>query len=109
MPILEIPILTMPPWLNRITPENIRGPFCIDDLLQDSLYYPCAGFDATPISMLGGNVLSFIYVDYGVSREEFNKVVDERGFRGYDILVQRPMTKKELAPRGWTPKYPRNF
>jgi hypothetical protein len=70
------------------------------------LYYPSSGFDGDPIKYLAGNFLSFIYVDYGRTRDEFISVLDNPGVRGYEQIVMRPVTEHELTPRGWKPIRP---
>ena len=61
----------MPDW---IIADNFS--FDLKKVLQDSLYYPSSNFDGKPVTHLMGNIYSFIYADYGV-------------------------TKKMLAPKGW--------
>jgi hypothetical protein len=34
-----------------------------------------------------GNVFSFIYADYGVSREDFMNAMENNGFRGYHNVL----------------------
>ena len=58
-----------------------ESPFPIRLLLRDSLYYPSSGFDGTPVKYLAGKILSFVYVDYGRTRDELHAELEERGFR----------------------------
>jgi hypothetical protein len=59
-------------WLTDLSlPAIMHEPFPMDQVLQDSLYYPSSGFDGDPVRHLAGNILSFIYVDYGYSHDEF--------------------------------------
>jgi hypothetical protein len=74
--------------------------------LEDSLYYPSSGFDRDPVKYLSGNILSFIYVDYGRSHDEFENEIIKRGFRGYECVATRSVTEQELTPRGWRPRQP---
>lgn len=98
----------VPDWLDDLTPDAIRtGPFPLDKVLRDSLYYPSAGFDGDPVRYLAGNIHSFIYVDYGHTRAEFEAAILDPGFRGYEVIATWPVTERELAPNGWTPKPPR--
>jgi hypothetical protein len=90
-----------PSWLSNLTADSItQEPLPLRDLLHDSVYYPSCGFDADPIKHLGGSVFSFVYVDYGHSREAFMKALH---FSGYDLVASRFVTEKELAPDGWMP------
>lgn len=105
----------MPEWLPALTPENIMtGVFPLRDILTDSLYYPACNIDGIPIRYLGGNVHSFIYVDYGVEKTEIieqlqrtfpttgNRPVPGEGLRGYRLLAHREVAKEELVPNGWS-------
>ena len=74
-------------------------------MLSGSVYYPSCRFDGDPVMHLAGNFHSFIYVDYGVGRDELVRRLDE--FRGYRIVAFRDVTERELTPNGWTPQYPR--
>ena len=99
--IKEIERMEMPEWLSRD-----RFNFNVKEVLQDSLYYPAAGFDGDPVQYLAGNVYSFLYVDYGVSREEFLREIHHPryGFRGYHIIHQQRIAENQLTPHGWTVK-----
>ena len=83
---------------------NARFPLL--KLLKNSLYYPCSGFDDDPIKRLSGNIVSFLYVDYNRSEEEFMNWLSTNRFSGYHVLATRKVTKKELAPNDWKPKLP---
>ena len=95
--IKEIEKIEMPEWLSAK-----KFLFNINNILNDSLYYPSAHFDGDPVKYLLGNIFSFIYVDYGVSREEFQKEIDNQGFRGYHIIHKQSITQNELIPNGWS-------
>lgn len=91
----------VPSWLTNLTPEAIKhDPFPLHELLRESLYYPSCGFDGDPMKHLGGNVLSFIYVDYGHTRDAFMCALN---FTGFDLVASRFVTENELAPDGWSP------
>lgn len=93
--------IEIPTWLTNLTPEAIKhDPFPLDELLRESLYYPSCGFDGDPIKHLGGSVLSFVYVDYGHTRDEF---MCAQNFNGYDLVASRFVSEDELAPDGWSP------
>ena len=63
--------LEMPSWLKELTPESmVNDPLPLTDLLENSLYYPSAGSDGTPIRYLAGNIYSFFYVDYCMKQEK---------------------------------------
>jgi hypothetical protein len=84
-------------------PEWIKNPaeFDIRDVLKDSMYYPASGYDGHPVEYFLGNVYSFIYVDYSISRENLLEEITNNGFRGYRIILQLPISESQLAPNGW--------
>jgi hypothetical protein len=95
----QLQAIAVPSWLTNLTPETIKHePFPLRELLRDSLYYPSCGFDSDPIKHIGGNVLSFVYVDYGHTRDTFMNALH---FSGYDLVASRFVTEKELSPVGW--------
>lgn len=97
----------VPGWLRNLTAESIReGAFPLKQILKDSLYYPSSGFDGDPVKYMAGNLHSFIYVDYGHGRDEFERALEQPGFHGYELVAKRSVTKQELAPGGWKPILP---
>jgi len=104
--IKELGALRIPDWLRQLTAEAIqRDGFPLQDILNDSVYYPSSGIDGDPIKYLAGNTFSFVYVDHGKSRQEMRKALND-GFRGYSILLSRDVEEKELTPNGWEPDLP---
>jgi len=93
----EIEKIGMPEWLAS---DNFT--FNVDKVLENSLYYPSAHFDGDPVKYFMGNVFSFIYVDYGVSREKFLQEINNQGFRGYHIIHKHSISQNDLVPNGWT-------
>jgi hypothetical protein len=105
----QMTVMELPSWLMNVSPDTInQEPLPLHGILKDSLYYPGAGSDGKPVKWLAGNVYSFVYTDYGVSRSHFLSDLNDgrRGFNGYQILAQRDVTMKELIPNGWTPMFP---
>lgn len=99
--------ISVPQWLTDLTPTTMMNRrFPLHELLRDSLYYPSSGFDGEPVKHLGGNIISFVYVDYGYTREAFRNALEGPGFHGYDLLAIRSVTEQELAPHGWHPDPP---
>jgi hypothetical protein len=91
-----------PDWLADIDQDNIKSrSLPLDELLQESLYYPASGFDGSPIRRLAGNVFSFVYVDYGMEREALMNALESPGFHGYKLLARRDVAQHELPPRPW--------
>lgn len=94
-------------WLSNVDPETMNETsFPLREVLQNSLYYPSSSFDGDPISSLAGNIVSFVYVDYGRSRNDFDAALSNPGFRGYQIVASRDVSEKELTPHGWNPSFP---
>ncbi len=104
MPLKQLPKLPVPAWLRSVSRRTMDGaPFPLREILTDSLYYPASGTDGDPIRYLGGNVLSFIYVDYGVTRRRVRARIRRPGLRGYRLVGMREVRERELTPNGWTP------
>jgi hypothetical protein len=98
----DLPVIQPPHWLESLDAASVRhSQLPLDEILRDSLYYPSCGFDGDPVRFLAGNVLSFIYVDYGMDRQQLEHALATRGFRGYEVIAKRDLDESELAPRGW--------
>jgi hypothetical protein len=107
MMIDQLPKMRTPTWLSKLSASSIENePFPLSRILRDSLYYPSSWFDGDPVRHLAGNILSFIYVDYGHEQSEFDQALHDQGFRGYEVLAKRTVTRQELAPHGWRPTQP---
>ena len=105
MPIEQLRKIDVPEWLSALSEESIEhDPFPLECLLQDSLYYPGSGFDGNPVKYLGGNILSFIYADYGETRKKYMDVMRNPGFKGYQSIGTRSVEEGELGP-GLDPHY----
>ena len=95
----QLQTIASPNWLANLTSDAIKHqPIPLFDLLRESLYYPSCGFDGDPIKHLGGNVLSFVYVDYGHTRDAFMSALR---FTGYEPVAHRFVTESELSPDGY--------
>jgi len=83
----SLPKPAIPQWLESILDNSERNSkFNLSNILTDSLYYPSAGLDGTPVKFLAGNVYSFIFVDYGTNKEDF--MCDLTGERGRQVGLQ---------------------
>ncbi|MBM3330101.1 MAG: hypothetical protein FJY67_11640 [Calditrichaeota bacterium] len=89
-----------PGWLAEI---DLASPFPAPDALSGCVYYPSCGFDGRPIQYCGGFTHSFVYVDYGYSRDRvFDELHREGAFRGYRIAGCREVARSELVgPCAW--------
>lgn len=94
-----------PVWLAQLTDLKILS---IESLLENSLYYPSSGRDGDPVRYLGGFIHSFIYVDYGVAREDVLQSLGDNhhGFKGYRVIHCRDVEPSELTPHGWKSLHP---
>ncbi|MGS0943747.1 hypothetical protein ACVA51_24925 (plasmid) [Pseudomonas luteola] len=93
----QLSLMEEPKWLMKANRNSIlysRLP--LDSILHSSVYYPASGVDGDPIKYLAGNFYSFVYVDYGYSREELNKRLTQPGFRGYELVAIRDVAEQEL-------------
>lgn len=100
-------------FLSPLTKESIEtGEFPLTSILENSLYYPSAGFDGGVVRDCNTNarqlnIVSFIYCDYGIGEE---KLENAKGtFKGYHVLGSRRLTPGELVPNGWQPQIPPRF
>lgn len=103
--ISEIDVLQAPQWLEGIAEDAPLPP--LEQLLVDSLYYPACGLNGTPVKYLAGNIYSFIYADYGVSKQELlhnlNGSGPDCGIKHYHSVCQREVFRHEIVPSGWSP------
>lgn len=90
--------------INNINKDNFHSMFNLQDILEDSVFYPAAGIDGTAIKCLSSKYRSFIHVDYSTPM-----AVVEQAMRyqfsgvGYDLIGIKHVSKKELTPNGFTP------
>lgn len=96
--------MNQPDWLSCINPQSTMGNIRLEDVLYGSLYYPASGLDGDPIAYLAGNYVSFVYVDYCVSRDALWNELNSRGFRGYEVVAHRSVDLEKLVPV--TPDFP---
>ncbi len=96
-----LPRQHMPDWLANISAETMASdPIPIGSILDGSFYYPASGFDEDPVAYFGGNFHSFVYVDYGMKREDFSKALEGTGFAGYRLLRKRNVPLEQLVANG---------
>lgn len=90
--------------INEITKDNFQSMFNIKDIVEDSVYYPASGIDASDIECLSQKYCSFVHVDYSTPRD-----VVEPGMKnhfesvGYDLIGIKYVSKEELTPNGFRP------
>ncbi len=106
----KLPRMKTPDWLAAIGRDTGAAPplkGILKDVLTESLYYPACGLDGTPVKFFAGNVLSFVYADYEVTKDEYLRNLDGHdagsGFRGYRSIVQREVFTNDIVPSGWRP------
>lgn len=94
--------LFLPEWLACLDARKIvDAPFPLREVLDGSLYYPSCGTDGRPVQYLGQWFRSFVYVDYGYSRDMFLDELATRPFLKYQVLGTRSISASELVPNGW--------
>jgi len=105
--ITELPEMQTPEWLEAISRGNIESSFPLSEIVKESLYYPASGLNGTPVKFLSGNILSFVYADYGITKNVFlanlNGNGPECGFMGYKSILQREISRNDIVPGGWRP------
>ncbi len=105
----ELTRVETPKWLIDIVENDTMGnmPFPLESVLTDSLFYPACGLNGTPIKFLAGNVASFVYVDYAVSRKQYLENIHandgDGGMLGYHIVAEREILRDKVIPEGWSP------
>ena len=73
------------------------------ELLQHSFYYPASGHDGDPVAYLAGNFFSFVYADYGITKDDLHKKIQQNGFNGYKPIGYRSVSWEELSPNKQSP------
>ena len=97
-------------WLKCLTTEKIENfEFPIKEVLSDSLFYPAAGIDGSPIRHWAIGVDSFIYVDALTPKTDYLEKIKNNAFKGYGLLAHRVLTKSDLSPKGWLPLKPKSL
>ena len=99
---------TLPEFLESVAESTFAGSlFPLQCLLDDSVFYPAAGFDGTPVRyLLPLGLQSFIYCDWSRSRNTLSEALDATPFRGYRIIAERDIRYHELTANGFVPKPP---
>ncbi len=95
-----------PSWLQNYIPGQTVN---MEEVLASRLvYYPGSGNDGQPIRTFNQahSAHVFMYVDYGVSREELESVLSAPGIAGYSRLDRIELSVQDLIPNGWTPSIP---
>ncbi len=102
----EMPMMKIPDWL-RMVKQNQPTQFPLKEILDNSLYYPACGLNGTPVKYLSGHIVSFVYVDYHVSQQEYLADLhgddNDAGFNGYKSIYEREIYYEDLTPNGWQP------
>lgn len=90
--------------ISGITKDNFNASFNIVDILQNSVYYPASGLDATPVEVFGDKYKSFVNVDYSQNYENIRRSL-ELDFEsvGYKLIGIKDISREELAPNGISP------
>ena len=103
--------------LQKINIKNgeIIDKFPLEELLENSLYYPACGRDGDPVWYAHREIQSFFYVDYGVTQKQIEASLygtgdygenitfrdsDPIGFKGYKVIGDKKLTSRELDPTG---------
>lgn len=93
----------LPAWLVQLDSEKMLAePFPLREVLGESVYYPACGDDGGPVRHLARWFPSFVYSDYGYTRQMFLKELEDKPFSHYRVIGMRSITLSELAPDGWS-------
>lgn len=93
---------TTPIWLKNAIVE-----LPLQEILEDSLYYPACGSDTRPIKYLQGPVCSFVYADLHMTKERLIREITNGfhhndGLLGYFPILMRDVKMHEVIKRGWS-------
>ncbi len=92
-----------PDWLKNY---NVGDAIDMQEVLNSRiLFYPGSGNDGQPIRTFNQSqcVHVFFYVDYGISRQSLENVLESHGFLGYHRIDRVDISKQQLIPNGWIP------
>ncbi|MGY6551706.1 MAG: hypothetical protein ACXIT4_07375 [Erythrobacter sp.] len=95
--ISQLALTDIPPWLAAIQTEDDMEVLPLSGILSDCVFYPASGFDGRPVQFLAGHFHSFIYADYGSTKDELAATLEKQGFEGYHLLGRRGVSKEELT------------
>lgn len=73
----------------------------IEKYLREAVFYPCAGLDGTPVRFLGHRFQRYIYADYHVTRESFERACELNGFLGYRVSSIRELDVQSVFQASW--------
>ena len=90
----ELEDMKIPEWLKNLNPVMPPLQVPMQELLNDSFYYPGSGLDGMPLRIFSGKIHSFVYAYYALTRERL--VCEIHGDRfhrvsGYHILYEREL------------------
>ena len=94
----------LPRWLAERRPGDAKPPF---GTLMSShvVFYPGSGTDGEPVRIFNQSRSAhvFLYVDWGISREQLDAALKCRYFTGYHPLERCEYSTDEIAPANFTP------
>lgn len=100
----------IPSWLLKIIKANqLPDMLPLTEILLNSCYYPCSGFDTSPIFITNGSVHSFVFCDYGISPTDYQNIYCKTLFKGYQKILQRPIEKNEVLQKDQETRMPKHF
>jgi hypothetical protein len=102
-----LPVMPKPKWLLDAIGKGGAAECHLEALLEGSLYYPACGLDGTPLKYLAGNIRSFVYADYEMTKAAYLDNINCKGkgcgFLGYHSVLQREIVRADIVPLGWRP------
>ena len=73
----------------------------IEDFLNDVVFYPCCGLDGAPVMFLARGCSNFLYADYSIDRDRFERECRENPFKGYRCEWIRDVDPELLLGTSW--------
>jgi hypothetical protein len=105
-----LPRQEIPPWLLKILDKKqLPNIVPLTEILLNSCYYPCSGFDTSPVYITNGHIHSFVYSDYSINPIDYKNTFEKTLFKGYQKILQRPIEKNEVLPSDWKMEMPKDF
>ncbi len=104
---------TIPDWLLAAVKdeEKFQQEFPLKELLKDSLYYPCCGYDLKPLNICDGKVFSYVYVDLTAQPKDYHSwiqsnmtIYEDSEDVLYSLVKTKQLKLKDVIPHDWRPE-----
>jgi len=97
----QLPERPIPEWLISVDKDS---EFSIENVLENSIYYPACNTDGSMLEAFGGFAHSFVYADPNITKEQLIKRIPK--VAGYSVLFARDILKEQLCFKPFNPLRP---